>query len=1033
MAAAVQQVPNPDNLFGKIDANLDLSLTSFDAPGLPSPVSTPRHSRPVEKMDEYPLDGPPTPDRSPRPHQRHSPQIPPQVDEEVQMTTSPDNDYYPQQQQQHAQMPTTAAQEEEMLPRRSEDWRTAQQAWFAEPSTSPSGPRPSQSITAETQLRPSPPPEWAAEQWGISRRPSQQQAETWGTVPVQEQARREPSRTRERERERTRERNEVRVSGSARVQAQVPTLTMAVVPPAPAQAAQPQVEEVCVECAMRDQDMADVDVTSPGIWTRESDIAYEDLLAREIAEEDAGLPPPASDDPRPRARGGRLTEANLKLWLTLNPKESNSKRMNLDIYVRSQLALLEAEALARARAQQDARRAADRARDTFAAAQRRSTADLAHSYQNAHHKGLVTPEHDGVKLGDGATLLENGLIVEHVDVRREAREKRRAEKRGRSRKSSRGSVADVASVYSLGNPLSGYPYDPSQQHAPSPSSRPMSVLTAPALGGENGSMMSVGSIGVMGNESPRRRFFGGMRNLSQGFRSNDSLAQSGSMIDMHVALQRENNRLTHNGLVPERPSSLWHEYAYEPQPSQPISALPAPAPSSPPGDEKKKKKKGLAKLWGRFTGSSAKSPTRDVVSGPPQQTRGFRSEDEPLEPPPPLSYLVGQRRSGHASTPSLPSGSFQPPGGMSMSPSTGPMSISQSGMSITNSAGPGLSVSPPSAPSSALPSPTSARLEPMYATHVRKASGAGMGMEGEHSYNGYAPAQPLIAEEGVSPPPLRATGPQLAHMTSEPDMRQRLSQHMENAPPVPRIPATLSQTGRVGSSGSVSSWRDKSLPPLPGEMGVRGVGEQRPRTLFGMHSMPSDEQGLQPPEPGFRSQSNRRQSFSGIGAGEALHPNMRASTLLTPVQPPAKRKSKFLGALLGRGRRDSTVSPQEHRSSGSDGSVRAASAYGNAPMSPVTPHGAYATHGYAASQGYAPSQGGYTASHAGYAQSQAGYAPSVNGYAASQSGYGSVSGYGGSQAHAQVAHPRRSNIDALVEQAPDFVAYRYPSAAEPMR
>ena len=208
--------------------------------------------------------------------------------------------------------------------------------------------------------------------------------------------------------------------------------------------------------------------------------------------------------------------------------------MNLDAYVRSQLALLEAEALARARAQQDARRAADRARDTFAAAQRRSTADLAHAYQNTHHKdhkGRITPEHDGVKLGDGATLLENGLIVEHVDVRREAREKRRAEKRGRSRKSSRGSVADVASVYSLGNPLAQYPYDPSQQHH-ALSSRPMSVLTAPALGGENGSMMSVGSIGVPGSESPRRRFFGGMRNLSQGFRSNDSLAQSGSMVDM---------------------------------------------------------------------------------------------------------------------------------------------------------------------------------------------------------------------------------------------------------------------------------------------------------------------------------------------------------------------------------------------------------------------------------------------------------------------------------------------------------------------
>ncbi len=33
----------------------------------------------------------------------------------------------------------------------------------------------------------------------------------------------------------------------------------------------PPQEEVCVECAMRDQDMADVDVTSAGVWERASD------------------------------------------------------------------------------------------------------------------------------------------------------------------------------------------------------------------------------------------------------------------------------------------------------------------------------------------------------------------------------------------------------------------------------------------------------------------------------------------------------------------------------------------------------------------------------------------------------------------------------------------------------------------------------------------------------------------------------------------------------------------------------------------
>ena len=67
---------------------------------------------------------------------------------------------------------------------------------------------------------------------------------------------------------------------------------------------------------MRDQDMADVVVVGPGIWDRESDILFEELLRREEEEEASGIS--ASDcSSRPRARGGRLTEQNLKLWATM--------------------------------------------------------------------------------------------------------------------------------------------------------------------------------------------------------------------------------------------------------------------------------------------------------------------------------------------------------------------------------------------------------------------------------------------------------------------------------------------------------------------------------------------------------------------------------------------------------------------------------------------------------------------------------------------------------------------------------------------
>lgn len=84
------------------------------------------------------------------------------------------------------------------------------------------------------------------------------------------------------------------------------------------------VEEVCIECMMRDRDMADVDVTGSGVWERESDVWYNELVRKEEEEEVRarveGLPPPSQNPngkQRPRAKGGFLTEENLKVWLTL--------------------------------------------------------------------------------------------------------------------------------------------------------------------------------------------------------------------------------------------------------------------------------------------------------------------------------------------------------------------------------------------------------------------------------------------------------------------------------------------------------------------------------------------------------------------------------------------------------------------------------------------------------------------------------------------------------------------------------------------
>lgn len=73
-------------------------------------------------------------------------------------------------------------------------------------------------------------------------------------------------------------------------------------------------EEVCLECAMRDQDMADVDVTSPGVWERDSDVHYSDLIRSEEEALSSGTPLP---EDRPRSTGDVLTETNLRLWLSI--------------------------------------------------------------------------------------------------------------------------------------------------------------------------------------------------------------------------------------------------------------------------------------------------------------------------------------------------------------------------------------------------------------------------------------------------------------------------------------------------------------------------------------------------------------------------------------------------------------------------------------------------------------------------------------------------------------------------------------------
>jgi hypothetical protein len=151
-----------------------------------------------------------------------------------------------------------------------------------------------------------------------------------------------------------------------------------------------------------------------------------------------------------------------------------------------------------------------------------------------------------------------------------------------------------------------------------------------------------------------------------------------------VALQHGGERLRHSLVESGDKYQTWQDSS---------ALLSKPETEQKPGD-KPKKRKGLAKLWQLVTGTpkNAAAPPPDAS----QRRDRVHDDDDLLTPPPPLSYLVSRGTGDnaasalrHVSTPSLPSTS---------SPSNFP--LSSTGMS------------PPTAPSSLLPSPTSVGVAP---------------------------------------------------------------------------------------------------------------------------------------------------------------------------------------------------------------------------------------------------------------------------------------------------------------------------------
>ncbi|GJJ06066.1 hypothetical protein Clacol_000254 [Clathrus columnatus] len=713
--------------------------------------------------------------------------------------------------------------------------------------------------------------------------------------------------------------------------------------------------ELCLECMMRDEDMADVDVTSPGVWERESDVWYLELCRREEEEErERNLHPSTSSGisssascSRPRARGTKLTEGNLVVWLNLptpltlapanrqNPPEPAAKQQTLFAYLDAQNAILAAENKARIQALQEAHHLDKKMRE---------------SYLELHRSPYDFTSPDNASIGNSSKAQSPSIREIHDTkngtLRRETSPAEIAAMDSRSqktRKVSRDNLAQVdakveretAHFYGLNGTEGGSPDHPvrsqilygsttsvpmlssttsvirnvqsmympdtsSNWQQPSTSIRPAS-MTPDILPGFS-SQTSLTSA----SPSPKRRFFG-LRQWSGYFGSNVSLAQSGSMMDMHLGLEQDR----HGVYIPpvdigSKPPSL--------QEATPWPGMDGrhSLDNGTIGSDSAKKRRGLSRLWKMLSGGSAKS------NEPALQSHRHDLDEEPLAPPPPLSYLVnrGSMQSErsivtggrHASMPSL-----------SFSNTGHPASTSTPQPSKTASARSQMvGLSSPSEQSSTLPSPTEIRFPHRDCSPER--SGVGAVTIGDEelsdskrrmtsnstrcrslSQNSLATPIPLPASSFKStissPSPLgpvpigntTITGSPKSISTSSPTshVMTRSFSVDKNLPPLPPdeqpdssvVPSSVSTTTPVTSLPTISGLK----PPLsetttPFLTTFPIASQQQP---FQAHQQPYL---LEYPSSGFRAEEPiRRQSFNGpiprpnlpVGAGRASIPGLR--------------------------------------------------------------------------------------------------------------------------------------------------------------
>jgi len=330
----------------------------------------------------------------------------------------------------------------------------------------------------------------------------------------------------------------------------------------------------------------------------------------------------------------------------------------------------------------------------------------------------------------------------------------------------------------------------------------------------------------------------------------------------------------------------------------------------------KKKRGGLGKIFNIFTGGKGKHGPKSATKrsfddgtygqrGPVVQSPVGATDDlnTPLAPPPPLTYLMS-RKSGEGGTANGPAGSpvhgRQPSGG------------STSLLNVQGAQGP----SPPTAPSSTLPSPSSNR----FSWRQSNASLDALPSMQTSAYPSHSASVPNSLfrdkDSGVAIEfPYNGTMHGGKH-------------HLDALPEAMAMASLRPRHDTMGSTARPHTvfMTDKSLPPLPPEaFGSNHPNSQVPRPGTA---------------PGFRSE--RSASFSGVlEQPQFLRPMQqqqtghqpRSATEFGAIEETGKRRSKFgLSTFLGVGKRKNAA---QGRGDNAHATVNGAGGYHARDMSGV--------------------------------------------------------------------------------------------------